>query len=156
MEQNEHGSLIRKWNQDERAFRWNGVRVTAYNAVENQSKGMTKQVLFESNDSFPSVIRYFESEPGGHSALERHEHVHAVLILRGNGWVLLGDAIHPISKNDTIYVPPHTWHQFYAPKEEHLGFLCIVAAERDRPVRPTQDEIEKMKLNPAVADWIRA
>lgn len=156
MAQTEQSSLIRKWDKEEGAFRWNGLSVKGYNAVGNQSKGMTKQILFESNENLPSVLRYFEAEPGGHSALERHEHVHAVLILRGKGWILLGDTVYPISTNDTIYIPPQTWHQFYAPKDEHLGFLCIVAAERDRPARPTPEEVEELKKNPNIADWVRA
>ena len=37
--------------------------------------------------------RYFEIEPGGYSSLEKHEHVHVVVTLRGEGRVLVGDRV---------------------------------------------------------------
>ena len=41
-------------------------------------------------------LRYFEMAPGGYSTLERHEHVHAVLILRGRGHCLVGAEVRPV------------------------------------------------------------
>jgi hypothetical protein len=35
-----------------------------------------------------------------------------------------------------------TWHQFHAAPDEPLGFLCLVAAERDRPQLPAEGEAE--------------
>ena len=73
-------------------------------------------------------LRYFEVAPGGFSTLERHEHMHAVLILRGRGHCLVGGEVRPIETRDLVTVPPMTWHQFRATKGEPLGFLCMVNA----------------------------
>ena len=54
-------------------------------------KAITRQVLF-SDPELAGELRYFEVAPGGFSTLERHEHMHAVLILRGRGHCLVGDA----------------------------------------------------------------
>ena len=33
-----------------------------------------------------------------------------------------------------------TWHQFRAAPDAPLGFLCLVAAERDRPELPSESD----------------
>ncbi len=38
--------------------------------------------------------------------------------------------------------------------EEPFGFLCMVNATRDRPVLPTEDELARMRANPAVAAFL--
>ena len=47
-------------------------------------KDVTRSVLFEEAE-LGYQWRYFEVGAGGHTTLERHEHVHAVMILRGGG-----------------------------------------------------------------------
>lgn len=137
------------------AYRWKDLPVKAYTAAGTQSRGMTKQILFEGTDMLPTEIRYFESEPGGYSALEAHEHVHHVIIMRGSGHALLGDHVHPITTYDSIHIPSWTYHQFYAAADSYLGFLCMVHPQRDRPKRPDEEALKSLLSNPAVKDWIR-
>jgi mannose-6-phosphate isomerase-like protein (cupin superfamily) len=87
-------------------------------------------------------LRYFEVAPGGWTTLERHEHVHAVMVIRGHGQCLVGDRAHDIGMHDLVNVPPMTWHQFRAASDEPLGFLCMVTQERDRPQLPDAHEVE--------------
>lgn len=140
---------------DQEAFRWKGLDVKTYPASGTQSQGMSKQVLFSGNEHLPTEVRYFEAEPGGYSALERHEHVHAVLIIRGQGSVLLDGTISTIGAFDTVYVPPHTWHQFYADRDDWLGFLCMVHCQRDRPQRPSAEDIRQISMDPQIQSRIR-
>jgi gentisate 1,2-dioxygenase len=58
--------------------------------------------------------------------------------------------------NNVIHVPSWSWHQFRASDEETLGFLCLVTYDRDRPTLPTKEDIEALKKNPLVAEFIRA
>ena len=44
--------------------------------------------------SFPAQLRYFEVAPGGWTTLERHEHVHAVMVIRGKGQCLATGVAH--------------------------------------------------------------
>jgi quercetin dioxygenase-like cupin family protein len=81
--------------------------------------------------------------------------VHVVLILRGRGRVLLGDEVREIEEHDSLYIPPQTWHQFYAAADSFLGFLCLVRGERDRPSRPTEEELAELCAIPAVKNVIR-
>jgi quercetin dioxygenase-like cupin family protein len=92
-------------------------------------------LLGESGENTAFHIRYFEIAPGGFSSLEQHQHEHAVIVLRGQGAVQLGGQLHAIGFGDVVYVAPRERHQFRNPSpNEPLGFLCIVDAERDRPV----------------------
>lgn len=125
-------------------FRWPGVDLLAYKQDGSAPfKDVTRQVLFESAD-LPAQLRYFEVAPGGWTTLERHEHVHAVMVIRGRGQCLVGDAAHDIGLHDLVSVPPMTWHQFRATKDEPLGFLCLVAKERDRPEVASAEVAEEM------------
>jgi quercetin dioxygenase-like cupin family protein len=131
--------LVRKHSGD---YRWEAVDVLAYKQDPTAPfKDVTRQVLFEPKD-VPVQLRYFEVAPGGHTTLERHDHVHAVMVIRGKGECLVGDKAYDIAMHDLVNVPPMTWHQFHAAKDEPLGFLCLVAAERDRPQLPADDERE--------------
>jgi quercetin dioxygenase-like cupin family protein len=121
-------------------FRWQEVDVLAYKEEGSAPfKDVTRQVLFEGSE-LPAQLRYFEVAAGGHTTLERHEHVHAVMVIRGKGRVLVGDKAWDIAMHDLVNVPPMTWHQFHAAKDEPLGFLCMVAADRDRPQLPAEHE----------------
>jgi mannose-6-phosphate isomerase-like protein (cupin superfamily) len=92
---------------------------------------------------------------GGFSTLERHEHMHAVMILRGRGHCLVGNEVRPIETHDLVTVPPMTWHQFRATRGEPLGFLCMVNAERDKPQLPSADELAELQANRTVAAFLR-
>lgn len=135
-------------------FGWEDVPVLAYKEG-GPYKGVTRQILFEGMDKLPAQWRYFEVEPGGHSTLERHEHVHNVLVLRGRGQCLVDGMIYDIDEHDLIHVPSMSWHQFRAARDAPLGFLCLVAAERDRPQLPTDEDIKVLSADKAVGVFIR-
>jgi quercetin dioxygenase-like cupin family protein len=107
-------------------------------------KNITRQVLFSQPDQ-SCELRYFEVAPGGYSTLERHEHTHAVLILRGHGTVRIGADVFPVSERDLVTVDPLTWHQFSAAADGALGFLCLVSKERDKPQLPTTEQGAALK-----------
>jgi mannose-6-phosphate isomerase-like protein (cupin superfamily) len=129
--------LIRKHTGD---FHWETVNVLAYKQEGAAPfRDVTRQVLFDGADP-PAQLRYFEVAPGGWTTLERHEHVHAVMVIRGRGQCLVGDKAYDIGMHDLVSVPPMTWHQFRSAADEPLGFLCLVASERDRPQMPSDSE----------------
>jgi quercetin dioxygenase-like cupin family protein len=102
---------------------------------------VTRQLLAGGPESTSSYeLRYFEIAPGGTSAHERHEHEHAVVVLRGEGEVLLGGEPHALGPGDLVRVAPGDPHQFRNRGEEPFGFLCVVDALRDRPVPVEGDD----------------
>ena len=121
-------------------YRWDAVELLRYKQEGSAPfKDVTRQVLFAQPDQ-ACELRYFEVAPGGHSTLERHQHTHAVLILRGRGTVRLGESVQPIGERDLVTVDPMTWHQFHAAADSALGFLCLVSRERDKPQLPSEAE----------------
>jgi quercetin dioxygenase-like cupin family protein len=138
-----------------RDFGWDGVDVLAYKEG-GPYKDVTRQVLFEGKPTLPAQWRYFEVKPGGHSTLERHEHLHNVLILRGRGQCLVGGEIHDIGAHDLIHVPSLSWHQFRAADDAPLGFLCLVADARDKPQLPAEADLAQLRRDAHVAAFIRA
>jgi len=136
-------------------FRWEGIDVLKYKEEGTHFKSITRQILFEGGEALGCQLRYFEIEPGGHSTLEKHQHVHSVLVVRGSGRALVGDRVHALKAFDMVYVPAQTWHQFRASGAEPLGFLCMVACDRDRPVRPREADLAEIRRSRDAAEFIR-
>ena len=135
-------------------MRWQEVEVLEYKREqEGPFLEVTRQVLFD-EPSLSCQLRYFEVAPGGHTTLERHKHAHAVLIEHGRGRCLVGDRVYDVAEHDLVHVPPLTWHQFQADKNEPLGFLCMVNAVRDRPQLPAGEDLDRLRENPVVAGFI--
>ena len=136
-------------------YRWDGVELLPYKEDDRALfKSITRQVLF-SDPEMRGELRYFEMAAGGFSTLERHEHMHAVLILRGRGHCLVGGEVKPIDTRDLITVPSMTWHQFRATQGEPLGFLCMVNAERDKPQLPSAEDLAKLRADAKIAAFLR-
>lgn len=135
-------------------FRWAKVDLLAYKEEGSAPfAGITRQILF-ADPLLGCELRYFEIAPGGHSTLERHEHVHAVMILRGKGRCLVGGRVAAVGSHDLVHIPPMAWHQFRADAGEALGFLCMVNAKRDKPQLPSEAELAALRADAAVAAFL--
>lgn len=137
-------------------YQWETVPILTYKDEGTHYKNITRQVLCEGLADVPCQLRYFEIAPEGHSTLEHHQHAHLVIIFRGEGEVLLGHKIYTVKEKDVITIPAHTWHQFRATKGSTFGFLCMVNIERDKPILPSEDDLELLCQDPAVAAFIRS
>ncbi len=137
-------------------FRWDGVPVLSYKEDGGTHfKAISRQVLLGDDQGIGAELRYFEIAPGGYSTLERHDHAHEVMIIRGTGEALVGKEVHSLATHDLVRVPPQTWHQFRATGDAALGFLCLVRSERDKPERPTPGDLAALRSTPAAAAFIR-
>jgi len=134
-------------------YRWEETDLLAYKEEGAAPfKSITRQTLFR-HPEMKGELRYFEMAPDGYSTLERHQHVHAVLILRGHGQVMVGGEVFDIAQNDLVTIEPMTWHQFRANAGEAMGFLCMVNVERDKPQLPSEDERAALAADPKVATF---
>ncbi|GEO81376.1 cupin domain-containing protein [Pararhodospirillum oryzae] len=134
-------------------FRWEGVPFLPYKEEGSAPfKAVSRQVLFH-HPALAGELRYFEVEAGGHTTLERHEHAHGVMILRGAGRALVHPIVQTVGPHDLIFIPPWTWHQFRAGAEP-LGFLCLVNVDRDRPTLPGPEDWAALRADPAVAAFL--
>jgi len=147
----EQSPLLRAFRD---GYRWDGVAHQPYKQDGSAPfRDISRQVLFHAAE-LGCELRYFEMDDGGYSTLERHEHAHAVMILRGHGTCLLGDAVQAVKPFDLVHIPAWTWHQFRASAGEALGFLCMVNTTRDRPQLPTAAELAALRAIPAVRRFL--
>jgi quercetin dioxygenase-like cupin family protein len=135
-------------------YRWDDVACMPYKEDGAAPfKAISRQVLF-AEPKLGCELRYFEMAAGGFSTLERHEHMHAVMILRGRGKCLLGDEVRDVGPFDLVTIPSWTWHQFRATEGEPFGFLCMVNALRDKPQLPSEQELAALMSHPAAAAFL--
>jgi quercetin dioxygenase-like cupin family protein len=135
-------------------FRWDDVSLLAYKEEGSAPfRSITRQVLFR-DEALRCELRYFEVAPGGYSTLERHQHTHGVMILRGAADVLVGDEVRAVKTHDLVRIPAMTWHQFRTRGDEPMGFLCMVNVERDKPQLPSDDDLNRLRANPAIAAFL--
>ncbi|MFA5975202.1 MAG: cupin domain-containing protein [Elusimicrobiota bacterium] len=147
--------MILRFCQKKKQYRWGRLPVLAYKEEGTHFKRIRRQILFGEAQGFCSQLRYFEIASGGHSTLERHRHVHGVMILRGTGKVLIGKDILTVRPFDILYIPPRQWHQFRAGSGPAFGFLCLVNCDRDRPERPTVAALKHLCRTATVSRFIR-
>jgi quercetin dioxygenase-like cupin family protein len=144
------------FRQSHESFRWDDVVCMPYKEDGAAPfKAISRQVLF-AEPKLGCELRYFEMDAGGYSTLERHDHMHAVMILRGHGECLVGNEVRPVKQFDLVTIPSLTWHQFRATAGEPLGFLCMVNALRDKPQLPTEQELRALRAHPAIAAFLSA
>jgi len=121
--------FITRFVGDSHTFDWEDVGVESYDSPE--VCGVSVRRLIGPAEGAPHfAVRYFEIRPGGSTSLDRHEHDHGVVVLRGKGEVLLGDELRGISHGDAIYVSPNEVHQFRSTGQGPLGFLCVIPAQK--------------------------
>jgi quercetin dioxygenase-like cupin family protein len=136
-------------------FHWQDVAAERYKSEEGGWAALSRQVLVgNKGESVPFEVRYFEIAPGGYSSLEKHRHEHVVIVLRGAGEVLLGDALHLVSHLNVLYLAPNEPHQLINAGNEPFGFLCLVSRERDRPQPLDKEELSTL-LAGALGDRLR-
>ena len=135
-------------------FTWDSVPVRNYKEDGTTFLGVTRQVLFDGDPKLPCEWRYFEVAANGHTSLERHEHIHVVMVIRGGGRALIGREIHDLKCFDLVRIPSLTWHQFRA-ADEPLGFLCLVHSDRDRPQLPDRAALDELRADPRIAEFLR-
>ncbi|MEJ2695637.1 MAG: cupin domain-containing protein [Candidatus Sulfobium sp.] len=116
--------------------RWEGIRDDQYKVEGEGWADVVRRVLIGSHgESTKFHVRYFEISPGGFSSLERHGHEHVVICIKGEGVVRTGKLKRNMRFLDVLYIASDIVHQLRNPFDEPFGFLCIVNAERDRPVK---------------------
>jgi quercetin dioxygenase-like cupin family protein len=147
----EQSPSLREFRPD---YRWDNVACLPYKEDGAAPfKAISRQVLFH-EAALGCELRYFEMDAGGYSTLERHEHMHAVMVLRGAGHYLLGDAVRAVKAFDLVTIPAWTWHQFRASRGEPLGFLCMVNQLRDKPQLPTAEQRAALAADPKIAAFL--
>ena len=134
-------------------YTWEGVPTKNYKSPDNSWLGVLRNEIIKTDEIH---YRYFEIQEGGYSSLEKHQHPHIVMALRGRGTVVVGSRVYEMAPYDVIHIPSWQPHQLLANRGDVFGFICVVPARRDRPTRLTKEEIEELiKENPELKHILR-
>ncbi len=112
---------------------WKGIKSIPYKD-KSKNWALIERFPLISSNSIKFEVRYFEIAQGGCSSLEYHKHAHVVICLKGKGKLRLGNKYKVLKYLDIAYIAPNEIHQLSNPYKEPFGFLCIVDAERDKPI----------------------
>jgi quercetin dioxygenase-like cupin family protein len=112
-------------------FDWEGVEASLYPPAKEMKGVSIRRLISPAEGARNFALRYFQIEAGGWTSLDQHPHDHGVVILRGEGKVLLGQSETEVHCGDVVYIPPHELHQLRNDGEEPLGFLCVIPAREE-------------------------
>jgi quercetin dioxygenase-like cupin family protein len=133
-------------------FRWKDVFEKPYKTNDNSFLNVKRFEIVKGKDV---EFRYFEIEKGGYSSLERHEHEHIVMFIKGRGIVLIENEIYEFEPFDIVYIPSFKAHRFVA-KYEDIGFICVVKKDRDKPQKLNEEEIKALiEKNPNLKEFLK-
>lgn len=141
-------------------FRWEGIEPQAYKFSLGEERGFgwrgVTRFIIGGPPEVPCrfQLRYFELAPGGYSSLEKHQHIHLIIVIRGRGKALVGPEVFEVAPFDVVYVPPEVPHRWINDGDEPFGFLCPVDAERDPPRPVDEAEWRALKRNPITAPYV--
>lgn len=137
-------------------YSWSGVQPREYKPTSEDWAEVVRHVIVgHRGEATKFHVRYFEVAPGGYTSLEKHQHAHVVIGIRGQAKVIAGTDCYQLGFLDTIYIAPTTPHQLVNDAQEPFGFLCLVDAERDRPQPLSEDEREAIKTSPRTRHVVR-
>jgi mannose-6-phosphate isomerase-like protein (cupin superfamily) len=141
-------------------YRWKGVGDDGYGgslvpSADEAYKKVERFLLFGPGDDVGFHLRYFEVGPGGYSRLEKHEHAHCVVCLRGKGRLIMGTELYDLNFMDAVYIGSKVSHQLVNTGNEPFGFFCAVDAERDEPEPLEGEELAALLSDPQVGSHIR-
>jgi len=95
-------------------------------------KGVAKRVVAGPLTGAPNfVIRVFTVEQKGYTPHHSHPYEHGIVILKGEGKVLIGEEEHEVSEGSVVTVPPNMPHQVVNNVSPELVLVCVVPAGVD-------------------------
>jgi len=99
------------------------------------ASGVRMRLMVGREDGAPNfAMRQFEVEPAGHTPLHQHNYEHEVLVVAGQGELVVsedGQETREIRDGDTIFVPANRIHQFRNTGSQPLKFVCLVPTQFD-------------------------
>jgi quercetin dioxygenase-like cupin family protein len=110
---------------------WEGARVRHYDG-DAAAAVRENWLIGKAEAARNFAIRYYEVGVDGRTKQEEHEHDHGIVVLHGQGRVLLDNDWNEIAQGDVIYISPNERHQLVNTGAEPLGFLCVITAVRKK------------------------
>ncbi len=96
------------------------------------TRGVVKRVVAGPHTGAPNfVVRVFTVEQKGYTPHHMHPYEHGIVILEGEGKVLIDKEEHRVSAGSVVTVPPNMPHQVVNDSDSELVLVCVVPAGVD-------------------------
>ena len=109
---------------------WEGMRSRVYPTTSEYAKITENWLIGKAEGAANFAVRYYKVGPNGFTRKEHHPYDHGIVILHGQGEVLIGEQTSNFSQGDVIYIPPDIEHQLINKSSLPMGFICIIPAKR--------------------------
>lgn len=101
--------------------------LTATPVASSAAKDAAMKVLVSPKEGWEGhVMRVIELGPHGYSPKHEHDWPHINYIIEGEGSLLIGETLYPLTAGGYAYVPENTLHQFSNTSDRPFKFICIV------------------------------
>jgi quercetin dioxygenase-like cupin family protein len=125
--------IVRKmtgeWSQSPQ---WDGMRSRKYPTSTEYAEVTENWLIGKKEGAENFAVRYYQVGTGGFTRKEDHPYDHGIVILHGEGEVIIGDQKTAFSQGDVIYIPPDEEHQLINTGPDTMGFICIIPAKRKK------------------------
>jgi len=112
--------------------KWDGMRSRIYPTSTDYAEITENWLIGKAEGAQNFAVRYYQVGVGGFSRKEHHAYDHGILIMHGEGEVLIGTEKYPFSAGDVIYIPVDEEHQLINTGNAPMGFICIIPAKRKK------------------------
>lgn len=129
---NKKGFVRKQTGEWSNTPKWDGMRSRVYPTSTEYARVTENWLIGKKEGAENFAVRYYQIGTGGFSRKEHHAYDHGVIILHGEGEVLLGKEKTPFSQGDVLYIPPNIEHQLVNTGPSDLGFICIIPAKRQK------------------------
>jgi quercetin dioxygenase-like cupin family protein len=125
--------IIKKMTGDwSSAPQWNQMRSRVYPTSTDYAQITENWLIGKAEGAQNFAMRYYHVDVGGFSRKEHHPYDHGILILHGEGEVLIGTETFSFSAGDVIYIPVDEEHQLINTGTFPMGFICVIPAKRTK------------------------
>lgn len=130
---NDNKGIIKKFiGEWPEAPEWDGQRSRTYPTTTEYAEVTENWLIGKAEKAGNFAMRYYRVGPKGFTRKEHHAYDHGILILHGEGEVLIGEEKRAFSQGDVIYIPPDVEHQLTNTGDSAMGFVCIIPAKRKK------------------------
>jgi quercetin dioxygenase-like cupin family protein len=94
--------------------------------IEGARDTALKLMVGEEDGAPNFVLRRIEMEPGGGMPLHTNDVEHVQYVLSGNARVTVGDEVHEVGADMSLFIPAGVPHAYQPVGDEPFVFLCAI------------------------------
>jgi quercetin dioxygenase-like cupin family protein len=94
-------------------------------------QGVSRKILIGAEEAPNFAMRSFSIAPGGSMPMHTNSVEHEQFVLQGKAEVHVGDDVFTVQRQDVVFIPAGTPHNYRNIGDEPFTFLCLVPNKED-------------------------